>query len=212
MSIPAMRSEKALARGRLDDVIHRYFMAFVLGAWAVVTMAGYAMIVGFGGDPAMYVTTKPLNVNHRLVEGDIADAGLGYRFLDPGISTRADFIGRYAPAPMAAQRPIALDQTTLSPMLPQRRSAIGWFSLHALPPADVAALDARAVVELCNLGGDATCGSARIEAIVCVPPSGTTCSAAIRLSDAQRARFVRALSTDGGAKISLLTHGGGRLR
>lgn len=186
-----------------------WFQVIVWSVWAIVVAGGLA-IIATSGEPRVYLAAKPLPANHRLIEGDLAEAGWPYRFLVPGWRTRAAFVGRYLIRRIPSEgEVIEFGATSGAPSFPVNRSVLGWFSLAGLPVADVAGLDPGHRIEICNLT-KGQCGDLLVEAVVCGATAGD-CWAGIRLSNAQRDRLIAATTTKSPKPaIVVFTHGAGK--
>ena len=201
-----MKWRKRLAhRIRAVEVGRRLVIA-TLTAWAAIVLAGWLVASLTIPPPTQYVAVRDLRLNHRLVEGDVAEVGPYNRFFIPGKSTRDDFAGRYVGTAVSHDKLLPLDSTLAGPRLPGARgSTIAWVPLHELPPAQIAALDVQDVLEICNLDGTGACGEFAVAAIVCSASELSSCSAGIHLSAAQRRNFVVALGGGEKTEIHVLT-------
>jgi hypothetical protein len=169
------------------------------GVWVQVAVL-YTALVAVGAvflaasvpDPRAYVALKKLNANHRIVDGDIAEAGWPHRFLTPSLDTRYDFYGRYVDEKTCEDDPIGLTRNTRTgpDIKPEQDRWIVWIPLRDLPPADIAALDVYRTLDVCNLDDRNACGPLPVEAIACSSAGDEgSCTAAVRLTADQRKRF-----------------------
>jgi hypothetical protein len=189
------------------------FYVVVFAVWGLVVVLGSVSLRPVNGDATVFLATKHLGKNHRIVDGDVAEASMPARFLAAGLLTPADFVGRYVREKVDKDQRIDYAATLASPDLQSRGGTIGWLTLHGLPAADVATLEVGSLIEVCNLAPGAACGAVPIEAVACAGPADTSqCWAAIRMSDPRRRRFVTLAAANATAKISVLTHDGGEPR
>jgi len=195
------------------------FWRWLRGVWgralviyvAVVLVGAVFLKLGLP-DRNAYLALKHLDVNHRLVDGDIAEAGWFHRFLLPSTDTRDRFIGRYVQRTVNENDPLDLADTQSAPAITTKPGRwVVWIPLRELPPADVAALDVHRTLDVCNLDPTETCGAFPVEALAC--GSDGTCSAGVQLSADQRRRFLHAsdqLAAGGksyaGPRVHVLIH------
>jgi hypothetical protein len=206
MNVAVRQALRAIARSW-------FFYVAVLAVWLLVVVLGTVMLRPTPGGATVFVATKHLGRNHRIVDGDVTEAAFPDRFLIAGLLTRADFVGRYVNDAVDSGRRIEYATTQPYPDLSAQGEAIGWLSLHALPAGDIATLEAGNLIEVCDLAPNAACGAIPVEAVACTGSGDSSqCWAAIRLSDPRRRRFVALAASNATAKISVLTHGGGKPR
>jgi hypothetical protein len=152
-----------------------------------------------------FLAQKRLRENHRIVEGDIAEAGWQHRFFTASLATRDDFVGRYVQRQVEENSSIALETTLTGPkIVPSAGKAIVWISLSDWPAAKIAALDVAQTMDMCNLDGDQKChGLYAVQAVACAAKdpgktdaSKAECSAAVAVTPDERRRYFESLATD----------------
>ncbi len=150
-----------------------------------------------------FLAKKALAINHRVVEGDLKEAGWGEAFLSPTLTTRDDFIGRYVQGPVKIDNPLAIENTRVGPnLVTGTGKAIVWISLAGVPPTDVATVDVGGKLDVCNVDGNDQCGNPyTVKAIACNGKdlAAATCSAAIEIDRGQLAHVLKALGKADGA-------------
>lgn len=155
-----------------------------------------------GSERLQFLAQATLQTNHRIVEGDIAEAGWPHRFFTPTLTTREDFVGRYVERCVLEDNPLEFEATLSGPKLktPDKVSIV-WISLIDLPPADVATLDVQGKLDVCNIEGDQQCATYQVQAIACSGKDlgAATCSAGIQITDDQRAHLFGALDKNDAA-------------
>jgi hypothetical protein len=176
--------------GRWSAAIWGLFLGAGLG---VITLHGHVWAHG----PEQFIALKTLHVNHRLVEGDIAEAGLWHVFLIGSLTTRDDFNGRYVKDCVDDQHAIDIAKTLSGPQIfTEKDKSMVWLPLSELPAADVATLDVRRELDVCNLDGYEACGGAyQVQAIACEGKTlaAESCSAGVKITAEQRRRLLNAL-------------------
>jgi hypothetical protein len=191
----------------------------MLGVWVFALAAGSLFVAVNVPDNRQYIAVKQLKRNHRLVEGDVAEAGLYHRFLIPDVSTRADFHGRYVSHTVQPFETLRLATTSSGPQLTPWRPghSIVWLSLRDLPVSEAATLDVGDVLHACILNGKSACGAVTVLAVACNGADTSTCNAAVDLTPAQRRHYLDALMKLGknapsGGPIGVVTERFGGLR
>lgn len=196
--------------GGNDTMWPSYVVRFSILIWIVLFLAGLFSLLGHsrllmaGSKHEQFLALRLLQANHRIVDGDIAEAGPWHPFLFGSLTTRDDFNGRYVTECVDGQDPVDIEKTVPGPNLTTKeKRSIAWVPLRELPAAEVATLDVHRELEVCNLEGDGACGNLPVEAIACTGKTmdADTCSAGIQITEDQRRRLLRALDkADAAAK------------
>lgn len=198
MSTPQQSDPLALPGANTSRRVVAWFAIF----WFTVFIAGFGFAVWHARFLAddhqqeQFVALKMLQANHRIVEGDVAEAGLWHPFLLPSLTTRDDFVGRYVATCVDDQDPIEIERTLSGPKLTRKQhNAIVWISLIDLPAADIATLDVHRELDVCNIDGQEKCGTYAVEALACTGKDvgAATCSAGVQLTTDQRRRLFTAV-------------------
>ena len=166
---------------------HRVLVSAFL-AYVAVVLVGFIFTTLFNpGERTEFVARRLLQHNHRIVADDIAEAGLGRRFLVWSMTTRDDFYGRYVEKCVTLDDAIGLDDTLSGPQLGE---SVVWLPLSEQPAADVVSLDVGDNVEVCNLQKDEMCGQKPfpVVAVACPDKSSVSpaCSAGVVMGAADR--------------------------